>query len=169
MSEQYTQPRDGLLIGLIAYAAVAAFYSAFDLLAARGTLFTVNLLGLSVFQGMRDPSILTGPVPLDPTAIGLYNAVHLAASILIGFTVIRLVGIAEREPSRRGTMLALIAAGFVVTILAVGWLSTPIRVVLPWWSIVVANSAAVVVAAAWLGRRRPGLVRRLFAPRVVMA
>ena len=169
MTDVHTHPRDGLIIGLIAYAAVAVFYSAFDFLAARGTLFTVNLLGLAVFEGVRDPSILTGPVPLDVKAIGMYNAMHLVASLLIGTTVIRLLGIAEREPARRATMLFLIAAGFVVTILGVGWLSVPIRVVLPWWSIVVANTAAVLVAAAWLVKRRPGLGRRLFSHGTVPA
>ena len=40
--------RDGLIVGLIAYASVAAFYAVFDLLAARGALYTVDLLGKSV-------------------------------------------------------------------------------------------------------------------------
>ena len=34
------------------------FYAAFDVLAARGTLYTVNLLGMAVFKGLRDPSVL---------------------------------------------------------------------------------------------------------------
>src|SRR5512133_3827029 len=53
--------RDGLIVGLIAYAAVAVFYSAFDLLASRGTLFTVNVLGQALFKGLRDPSVLQFP------------------------------------------------------------------------------------------------------------
>jgi hypothetical protein len=46
--------REGIVVGLIAYASVAVFYSAFDLLAARGTLYTVDLLGKAVFRGLRD-------------------------------------------------------------------------------------------------------------------
>jgi hypothetical protein len=44
MTMQGRWMRDGVVAGLIAYAAVALFYSALDLLANRGTLLTVNLL-----------------------------------------------------------------------------------------------------------------------------
>src|SRR5512133_2531913 len=53
--------RDGVIVGLIAYAAVAVFYSVFDVLASRGTLFTVNVLGQALFKGLRDPSVLQFP------------------------------------------------------------------------------------------------------------
>ena len=68
--------KDGVIVGLIAYAAVAAFYAAFDLLAARGTLFTVNVLGQAVFRGLRDPSVLQLPMATDMSAVFWYNAVH---------------------------------------------------------------------------------------------
>jgi hypothetical protein len=160
--------REGLAIGLIAYASVAVFYSMFDFLAARGALFTVNLLGMTVFRGLRDASILMGPVPLDPGAIFLYNALHLVLSLAIGLTVVRLVAQAERHPSQAGLMLLLIVTGFVVTILVVYWLSETIRPVLPWWSIVVANALAVLVSAWYLLRRNPGL-RRRFTPVITRA
>ena len=149
--------RDGFIVGLIAYAAVAVFYALFDLLAARGTLFTVNMLGLAMFRGVRDPSVLQLPIALDVTAIFLYNAFHLAASLVIGQVVLALTAMAERERSRSLAAFGVIVAGFVVTIVAVGLVSGPMRAVLPWWSIVVANSAAVVLSAAYLLRRRPGV------------
>jgi hypothetical protein len=61
--------REGLVVGLIGFAAVALFYAAFDFLAARGFLFTVNLLGQAVFYGLRDPSVLETPFPIDLTAL----------------------------------------------------------------------------------------------------
>jgi hypothetical protein len=154
---------DGVAIGIIAYASVALFYSAFDFLAARGALFTVNLLGLTVFRGLRDASILMGPVPLDYGAILLYNAFHLIMSLAIGLTVMRLAAQAIRHPSQAGLMLVLIVAGFIVTIVVVTWLSESIRPVLPWWSIVVANALAVVLSGWYLVRRNPGLLNR-FTP-----
>jgi hypothetical protein len=48
-----------------------------------------------------------------------------------------------------------------VTITVIGLLTTPMRPVLPWWSIVVANTLAVLLAGAYLVKRRPGLWRRL--------
>lgn len=149
------------MVGLAAYAAVAVFYAVFDLLAARGTLYTVNLLGMAVFRGMRDPAILQLPVPPDPMAIFWYNALHLVSSLAIGLIVVRLVAQAERYPSQALLVLFMIVAGFVVTILGVGLLTTAMRPVLPWWSIVVANSLAVVVAGWYLLRKHPGIWQRL--------
>ncbi len=45
--------REGLVVGIIGYSSVAALYAAFDLIAARGALHTVDLLGKSVFEGLR--------------------------------------------------------------------------------------------------------------------
>lgn len=157
--------RDGITVGLIAYMAVAVFYSIFDVLAARGTLYTVNLLGRAVFRGLRDPGVLQYPVRLDLAAIFLYNALHLVVSLAIGLVVVRLIVQAERRPSHAPAVLLLIVAGFLVTVAGVGWLSTPIRPVLPWWSILVANTVAVIPAAIYLIRKRPGVERRLLSAR----
>ncbi|HQR19136.1 MAG TPA: hypothetical protein PK948_12245 [Gemmatimonadales bacterium] len=153
--------RDGLVIGLIAYAAVALFYAAFDVLAARGTLFTVDLLGKALFRGLRDPSVLLFPPHLDAAAIFWYNAFHLVMSLAIGVIVSSLIARAEDHPGQARAMLFVIVAGFFVTVVAVGWLTAPMRALLPWWSIVVANAAAVVVAGSWLLRRHPGIGGRM--------
>lgn len=153
--------REGIVVGLIGYASVAVFYSAFDLLAARGTLYTVDLLGKAVFRGLRDPGVVLFPIRPDVTAIFWYNALHLVIALAIGLIVTGLVGQAERHPPRAYLVLFTIVAGFVVTILGVGLLTTPMRPFLPWWSIVVANTLATLLAGTYLLRQRPGLWRRL--------
>jgi hypothetical protein len=157
--------RDGLMLGLIAFVVVAAFYNAFDLIAARGPFHTVNLLGRSVFHGIRDAAELARPVPLDTRVIEGYNALHLALSLGIGVVVMRLVGIADREPARRPPMLLLVVGGYVATVVVVGWVSAPIRDVLPWWSIAAANTLAVLAGTVYVVRRRPGIVQRLLRAR----
>ncbi len=152
------------MVGLIAYAAVAIFYTAFDVLAARGAFHTINVLGRAVFRGLRDPGVLLLPVPLDFTAIFWYNALHLVLSLVIGLIVVSLVHDAERNPGHARVVLAVIIAGFVVTVLAVGALTAPMRPVLPWWSIVVANGCATLFAGIWLVRKHPGLWGRLLSP-----
>ncbi len=163
MSHDNRVIREGLQVGLIAYASVAIFYAVFDFLAARGPLFTVNLLGLAVFEGVRDPGILQGPIALDLAGIFWYNALHLVFSLVIGFVVVRLIAQAEGHPSQAKAMLFTIVAGFVVTILAVGQLTEAIRGLLPFWSIVMANSLAVAVAGRFLMKRHPGVGRTLLA------
>jgi len=150
-----------VVVGLIAYAAVAAFYALFDQLAARGPLYTLNLLGQTAFRSLRDPSVLQGPIALDPPAMLWYNALHLVLSLAIGLVVTGLVVHAERRPNRGRLVALTIIAGFLITILVVGRLTDPMRALLPWWSIVVANSLAVVLAGWFLLRRHQGLLRRL--------
>lgn len=154
---------DWIVVGGIAFLAVAAFYSLFDLFASRGMLFTVNLLGRVVFRGLRDPTILQYPVEIDRAAVAGYTLVHFVLSLAIGFVVTRLIGDAEAHPNRARLMLAVIVGGFIATILLVGGLTESIRPLLPWWSIVVANSAAVLLAAGYLMRRRPGVAGRMLA------
>jgi predicted exporter len=153
--------QEGVVVGVIASASVAVFYAAFDLLAARGPLYTVNVLGRALFRELRHPSVLMLPMSLDWGAILMYSLLHLLLSLGIGLTVVWLVSVAERASSGSLPALALIVAGFVATILVVGYLSASIRPVLPWWSIVVANSLSVALAGAYLLRRHPGLWERL--------
>jgi len=151
-----------VIVGLIAYAAVAVFYSAFDLLATRGTLFTVNLLGQALFRGLRDSTVLQFPMATDLPAVLWYNGLHFALSLAIGLIVVGLVEYAERNAARAGLMAGAIATGFAITVAIVGRLTEPMRALLPWWSILVANGAATLFAAAYLLKQRPGLLRRMF-------
>lgn len=148
-------------MGIIGYASVAAFYSAFDLLAVRGALYTVDLLGKSVFKGLRDPAVLVFPIQLDVTAIAWYNGLHLLISLTIGLIVTGLVEYSDRRPSQARMVLFTILAGFVVTIVSVGLLTNSIRPLLPWWSIVMANALSVLLAGVYLLRKRPGTWGRL--------
>lgn len=158
--------RQGTVVGLIAYASVALFYGAFDLVAARGSLFTVNLLGRALFRGLRDPAVLQYPVTLDPMAIFWYNALHLVIALIIGQIVVQLVEQAERHPRQARLAALTIVAGFFVTVVGIAWLTRPMRPLLPSWSIVTANSVAVLLAGTYLLRKRPGLWPRLIAPAV---
>lgn len=68
--------RDGLMLGLIAFVVVAAFYNAFDLIAARGPFHTVNLLGRSVFHGIRDADALTNYRQGADSLLTRHNQLH---------------------------------------------------------------------------------------------
>ena len=153
--------QDGLVVGLIAYASVAVFYAAFDLLASRGTLYTVDLLGKTVFRGLRDPAVLQFPMVPDLASIFWYNALHLVLSLAIGIVVTMLVDNAERNPGWARFMVGVIVGGFVVTVALVSIVTEPLRTLLPLWSIVSANALASLFAGLYLLRRRPGLLGRM--------
>jgi hypothetical protein len=157
MTEARSTTRIGIIVGLIGYAAVALFYTLFDLLAARGSLFTVDLLGKTMFRGLRDPSILQFPVERDFSAIFSYNAFHLVVALAVGLFVTYLARAASKSASMRSIAQVVIVGGFFLTVAAVGYLSAPIRAVLPWWSIVVANALAALLAGIFLVRKQPEL------------
>jgi hypothetical protein len=158
--------REGVIAGLTAWAAVAVFYGGFDLFAGRGALYTVDQLGRFLLRGTAEFEVASGPVPIDLVGVLAYTALHLVASLAIGMLVCRLVHEAETEPWQAQVALLFIVAGFAGTIAGVGLLSTQIRAVLPWWSIVAANTLAVLVAGSVLIRRHPGFLARMtVAPR----
>ncbi len=153
--------RDGIIVGLIGYVAVAALYAVFDLIAARGAFYTVDMLGKAVFRGLRDASVLGLPMQLDTAAIIWYSGLHLILSLAIGLIVTSLIAYSEQHPEKSGAVLFVLIAGFVVTVAAVGMLTSSFRELLPWWSIVLANVLAVIFAGMYLVRRRPGTWERL--------
>ncbi len=150
--------REGMMLGGLAYVAVAFFYAAFDLVAARGSLYTVDLLGKALFRGLRDPSVLQLPIQVDLMAVFLYNALHLVASLLIGWVIAWLIARAECGPGSAYLSLVVIVGGFFVTVAGVQSLTEPIRPLLPTWSIVTANGVATLVAGGTLVWKRPDVV-----------
>jgi len=161
MSATNRTVREGLVVGLIGTVAVAGFYAAFDFLAARGFLYTVNLLGQALFHGLRDPSVLATPMAIDLTVVVLYSILHLAISLVIGLFVAWLVAQLDGPAAQARLAALVLGAGFFVTVFGIGMVSSPIRTLLPWWSVVVANVLAVMVAGAYLLGRHPGLIQRL--------
>ncbi len=158
--------RDGIIVGLIGTVTVAGFYAVFDFLAARGFLYTVNLLGQALLRGWRDPSILTTPVPVDTGVVMLYSALHVAVSIAIGLFVAWLVAHIDGPRPQARLAILMLGAGFLVTVFGIGMASSSFKALLPWWSVVLANALAVVIAGAYLLGRHPGLLRRLFSATV---
>ena len=67
----------------------------------------------------------------------------------------------ENNPALRGVAWLIIVGGFLITVAVIATLTTPIRPLLPVWSVVVANALAALLAGAYLLGRRPGLWRRL--------
>lgn len=157
MAQSNSSLREGLIVGIIGYASVALLYAIFDFFAVRGSLFTVDLLAKFIFHDLRDPAVLALPIELDMTAIFWYNGLHILVALVIGIVIVSLVGLSEKKPAQGRFIFMVFIAGFIITIAAVGILTEQIRVLLPWWSIVVANSLAVVLAGSYLIQRHPGL------------
>jgi hypothetical protein len=148
---------DGLIAGVLGYVAVAAFFVIVNLATGHPSLYTVALLGESVFTGVRDASAITR----DPGLVLAFNGVQLAALILFGLFAAWLVY--ETELHRGFWYLAFFlflaatvvgyAAVLVVTVLTGGLISA-------WLVVGSALIGAAAVATYLLLAHRP-LVRAI--------
>jgi hypothetical protein len=153
--------REGLIVGVIGYGAVAVFYTLFDLLAGRGWVFTLDLLGKVLFRGVRDPAVLQLPMQPDLGAMFVYNLLHLAISLAVGLFVAGLVARAERRPRIGYSMLLVLVAGYLITVAAIAVLARDIAPLLPLWSIVIVNTLAAIGGGLFLWHAHPDLWRRV--------
>lgn len=108
---------DGMVAGLLGYAAVVVVVSAMDAAQGRSPFHTAALLGSWLFFGLEDPSALelwAGPVLA-------YNGVHLIVSLAAGMVGALLVLESERW---RGfwyfALMVLVAAGTYTVVLLIG-------------------------------------------------
>ena len=161
MAERTSTLREGLILGLIGYVSVAVFYALFDLLAARSTTFTLNLLGLVVFRGVRDPAVLQLPVAPDTAAMIAYNLLHFVLALAVGLFVAGLVRKVEDRPEIGPAVLLVLIGGYLLTIVVVGMALRFAAPLLPAWTILVVNTLAAGAGAIYLLRAHPGLVRRV--------
>jgi hypothetical protein len=153
--------REGLIVGVVGYAVVAVFFTVFDLLAGRGAVSTLNLLGKMVFRGIRDPAILQLPIAADPTAMVGYNFLHLFISLAVGLLVAWLVGQVEERPTLGYPVLGVLIAGYFVTIAVVSLFAEDVSQLLPWWTIVTVSTLAFIGGGVVLIRGHAGLLGRV--------
>ena len=156
--------REGLMLGAIGSVAVAGFYSFLDLLAGRGPVFTLNLLGQVVFRGIRDPAVLQLPVSTDADAMVSLSLLHLGVGLGVGLLVSWLVHRVEERPRLAVPVGAVLVAGYLVTISGVRAYTLDVAPLLPFWSIVVANTLVALGGAVYLWSAHPGLLGRTRDP-----
>jgi hypothetical protein len=149
--------REGTAAGLIGAAAVAVWFLAYDTLQLQ-PFRTPALLGSAVFEGLRDPALLT--IRLD-LILG-YTVLHLAAFSIFGVATATLIAAAEREPRILLGLFILFACFEVFFLGFVSVLDQALVGALSWWNIAVGNllAAAAMLAYFFLGHRSLGA--RLF-------
>ncbi|MFQ5537143.1 MAG: hypothetical protein ACE5GJ_06790 [Gemmatimonadota bacterium] len=161
MSRRASSLQEGLIVGLIGYAVVAVFYAVFDILAGKSAVFTLNLLGQMLFRGVRDPAVLQLPMAPDLWAMVGYNFVHLFVSLAVGIFVAWLVANVEERPHLGRPVLAVLIAGYVITVLVVAVFARDASQLMPLWTILVVNTLAALGGGAYLWKAHPGLAQKI--------
>lgn len=141
---------EGLVVGLIGYAAVALFVGGYDLLAGRSFFHTVATLGRGL---VADPG---PPGTVDPGALLAFNGLHLLAFLAIGLVVAKLAHAIELHPVFWYLAFFFCLGVFFASVAAISAID-PQREALPGWVIVAANVVAGLLMGSYLMRRHPRL------------
>ncbi len=144
--------REGLMVGVIAAAAVAVWFLLFDMV--RGQIFfTPGALGSALFLRVSGPS----QVEVTFLTVGGYTVVHFAAFIIVALAAAAIACQAEETPPLllAGVLIFATFEAFFLGLLAIAaeWLFGA----LGWLSIGVGNLIATVVMAYLIWREHPKL------------
>ena len=144
--------REGLFTGIIGAAAVAVWFLITDLAQGR-PLSTPSVLGQVILYRASSPVV----APPDTSAVIAYTLLHIGAFVLFGIAVTQLVHLAMSSPlARFGLMMVAVCfeVFFLIMIYAVFHATSYL---FPWWSVLAANTLALVAMGLYLKRSHPGL------------
>ncbi|MFQ5746262.1 MAG: hypothetical protein ACE5HF_03460 [Gemmatimonadota bacterium] len=148
---------EGLVAGLLGYAAVALFFGVVNLIGGRNFFYTAARLGSGLTgaaPGAADTAVLPGPV-------FAYNGVHLLAFLVIGFVAAWLVFETEKHPDFFPIFLFIALGGAFANVAAFTAISEIRSGELSLWAVLGANAAAGAAMGAYLVRAHPRLWREL--------
>lgn len=154
MMDDAAARREGVITGLLGAAVVAVFYLAVDVARSR-PLMTPTVLG-QVFVMRQGGLVTTAP---DPLGILLYTIVHIIAFVAFGIFLTALARRSERSNLARYAVLQLLVVFEVFFYGLVQVASETARGMIPFWSILAANTLAALVMCSWLWIRHPAIGR----------
>ena len=148
--------QEGMIAGIAAAAAVAAWFFVLDVLHGR-PLYTPTALGTALFRhgsGLGSPETL----PISLEMVLMFTWVHGLVFAAVGGVAARLLGFAERNPNIGFGILLLFVvfqAGFMGAALLV---AAPILHAVAGSAILVANLLAAAVMGLFFWMRHPKLI-----------
>lgn len=141
---------EGLVVGLIGYAAVALFVGGYDLVTGRSFFHTVATLGRGL---VADPG---PPGTIDTGAVFAFNGLHLLVFLVIGVAIAKLAYAIEAHPLFWYLAFFFCIGVFFASVAAISAID-PQHEALPGWAIVAANVVAGALMGTYLARRHPRL------------
>ena len=150
----------GLVAGLLGYAAVALFFGVVNVLGGDSFFHTAAVLGHGLLG--TDRRVVEAAVEAGP--VFAYNGVHLVLFLGFGFAAAWLVEEAERHPVFWYLVFFAFLVGFFYDVALLSLFTLPLGAgEISWVTIVAANLSAGVVMGAYLVRGHPGLRETLEA------
>lgn len=156
MSTTRTVFREGLIAGVLGYAAVALVFVVLNLSQGLSAFFTPDALGRALLGN-------GGLDPVSPWAgVFAFNALHLAVSIAIGVLAAFIAHWAERDRDlATGLAFVMLVLGGIVPV-ASGAVMVELLHALRWSEALVGASAGAVAALGYLAWTHRDLVAAIF-------
>lgn len=147
--------REGVIAGVIGAAAVAAWFFVTDLVQGR-PLSTPSVLGQVILFRTTQPIVT--PMQVGPTVA--YTLLHVGVFILFGIAVTQLVHFAMWSPLARFGLLIVGVCFELFFFFVTLALFEGTRYLFPWWSVLGANTVALIGMGWYLMRKHPTLKRQ---------
>lgn len=141
---------EGLVAGLLGYAAIVLFYGVVNLVAGRSFFHTAAELG----SGLVGEGAIGGAAA---GAVLAFNGIHLLGFLLIGVVAAWIIGETEKHPSLFALFLLLAISGFMLAVVGFAVLEASIGRGPPLVSVAAANLVAGAAMAVYLFRAHPRL------------
>ncbi len=143
---------EGLIAGLIGYAAIVVFFGAFNLIEGRSPFFTAALLG-SVLTGRELPTV----AGIDAGSVLAWNGLHMIVFVVLGVISARIAVAVEHSPRTFWGAFLLGVFGFILATAMMYAFAEGLGQVVPFWAIAVAMLVATGGMLAYLLRSHPRL------------
>jgi peptidoglycan/LPS O-acetylase OafA/YrhL len=147
---------EGVIAGIIGYAAIVLFFAAWNTIAGRSPFHTAAMLG-TVLTGSAPPSVAN----IDAGSVLAWNGLHLVVFLLLGVISATVVRSVERSPRALWGAFLLGIFGFILLMYMMYAFSERQGWFLPFWLIAVAMLLATSGMTAYLLRAHPQLRREI--------
>jgi hypothetical protein len=147
--------REGVITGSLGAAAVAGWFLLTDLVQGR-PLSTPSVLGQVVLFNSTNPVVS----PAEAGPVVAYSLLHFGLFVLFGIGVTQLVHLAMRTALARFALMLVAVVFEVFFLIATYVLFAGTRYLFPWWSVLAANTLALVAMGYYLFGHHPVLRRQ---------
>jgi hypothetical protein len=144
----------GLVAGIVGYAAVVLFFAVVNVIGGRSPFHTAAALGSVLFYDLQDPARLV----IEPGPVLAYNGVHLVLSLVAGMVAAWLLFETERHHFIWYFVMFAFVAAFMYSLVVIAIVGAEIAHVVPWWSVVTANVVWLVSLGGYLWFQHRGLM-----------
>lgn len=149
--------KEGVIGGLVAYAAVVVVFALLNVLEGRSVFYTAAAMASLILHGADAASQLA--VEAGPVLV--YNGVHLVGNIAVGFLAATLIFETERHRSFWYFTFTVWIAAIMYSITTFGVFGVEIGEVIDWTTVVVGTAVWIAAMTAYFWRVHKGIMGRI--------